>query len=209
MSEASFENPQAFWDSRYDTDIYIFGTAPNRFLVSEQQRFRPGERVLAVADGEGRNGAWLAGQGCDVLSMDVSPIAIEKARRLAQERRVVLQFEVADLMTWDWPSARFDVVVCIFIQFAAPGERERLFRGFRTALKPGGIVLLEGYGIKQMQYKSGGPGRIEHLYTQEMLQQAFADWEILALCEYEAELNEGPKHRGMAALIDLVARKPV
>lgn len=208
MTAESLGNPKDFWDSRYDTETYLFGTSPNRFLRSEIQRFRPGDHVLAVADGEGRNGVWLAGLGCEVLSMDVSPIAVQKAQRLARKCSVSLRFEVADLMEWPWPSGRYDTVVCVFIQFATPVERERLFRGFWTSLKPGGLVLMQGYGVNQLQYKSGGPGRIEHLYSKSMLVDAFADWDILSLREHESELDEGPKHQGMAALIDLVARKP-
>jgi cyclopropane fatty-acyl-phospholipid synthase-like methyltransferase len=208
VAGTQFDNPRETWDSRYDTDVYLFGTAANRFLQDEQARFKRGDRVLAVADGEGRNGVWLARQGCDVLSVDLSPVAVGKARRLAREQGVAMSFEVADLMDWEWPRERFDAVVCIFIQFASPDDRERLFRGFRTALRPGGLVLMEGFGVRQLQYTSGGPGKLEHLYTVDMLRDAFADWEVLSLREYEAELDEGPKQGGMAALVDLVARKP-
>lgn len=205
---AEFDNPRDAWDARYRTDEYIFGTAPNVFLASQGQFFQSGNRALAVADGEGRNGVWLAERGCKVRSVDISPLAIEKAKRLAAARNVALDFEIADLMEWGWPEAEFDAVVCIFIQFASPRMRKTLFDGFWRALRPGGVVLMEGYGVKQLQYKSGGPGKIEHLYTEEMLREAFSGWEILLLREYEEMLDERPKHRGMAALVDLVARKP-
>ena len=52
-----------FWDERYSTDTYIFGTAPNVFLASQADLIRSGMRALAIADGEGRNGVWLAEQG--------------------------------------------------------------------------------------------------------------------------------------------------
>jgi cyclopropane fatty-acyl-phospholipid synthase-like methyltransferase len=203
-----FEDARQFWDERFSTETYIFGTEPNVFLASHQALFKPGMRVLAVADGEGRNGIWLAQQGCDVLSVDVSPIAIDKARRLAARRGVSLRFECADLMQWQWPEGEFDAVVCIFIQFASPAERTRLFDGFRQALKPEGVLLMEGYGVKQLEYSSGGPGKLENLYTTDMLREAFAGWEIESLRDYEAVLDEGPRHSGMAALVDLVARKP-
>jgi len=207
-TEKSFDDARAFWDTRFETETYIFGTEPNLFLASHKEMFKPGMRVLAVADGEGRNGVWLAQQGCEVVSVDISPLGIEKARKLAAQRSVAVEFQCADLMTWDWPREAFDAVVCIFIQFATPAERETLFNGFRSALKPGGVVLLEGYGMKQLQYTSGGPGKPDHLYTLDMLREAFAGWEIDTLREYEAELDEGPRHSGMAALVDLIARKP-
>jgi SAM-dependent methyltransferase len=205
---AEFENPRDTWDARYRADGYIFGTQPNAFLASQSQHLTAGTRVLAVADGEGRNGVWMAQRGCNVLSLDISPVAIEKARRLASDRKVEIDFEIADLMEWEWPEAAFDAVVCIFIQFASPEARRKLFDGFLQALRPGGVVILEGYGIKQLDYSSGGPKEAENLYTPSMLREAFATWEILLVREYEAELDEGPRHRGMAALVDLVARKP-
>ncbi len=208
-STDGFDDARQFWDERFSTDTYIFGTQPNVFLASRKSLFNAGMRVLAVADGEGRNGVWLAQQGCEVVSVDISPLGIEKARKLAAQRKVSVQFECADLMHWDWPKGEFDALVCIFIQFATPAERKTLFDGFWSALKPGGLLLLEGYGTRQLQYSSGGPGKLENLYTLDMLRDAFADWDIESLREYEAVLDEGPKHSGMAALVDLVARKPV
>jgi SAM-dependent methyltransferase len=208
-STHGFDDAREFWDKRFATDTYIFGTEPNEFLRSQSGLFKPGMPVLAVADGEGRNGVWLAEQGCQVLSVDISPLGIEKARKLAREREVSVQFECANLMQWQWPQGTYDAIAYIFIQFAAPAERKTLFDGFWTALKPGGILLLEGYGVKQLQYSSGGPGKAENLYTPQMLREAFANWDIESLREYEAVLDEGPKHSGMAALVDLVARKPV
>jgi SAM-dependent methyltransferase len=205
----AFDDAREFWDQRFATETYIFGIEPNVFLTAHQALFKPGLQVLAVADGEGRNGVWLAEQGCEVLSIDISPIAIDKARKLADKRGVSVQFECTDLMNWSWPQQAFDAVVCIFIQFATPAERKTLFDGFWSTLKPGGVLLLEGYGVKQLQYTSGGPGKLENLYTLDMLRTAFRGWEIDTLREYEAELDEGPRHSGMAALVDLVARKPM
>lgn len=204
-----FDDARQFWDERFSTDTYIFGTQPNVFLASHAPLFKAGMRVLAVADGEGRNGVWLAQQGCEVMSVDISPLGIEKARKLAGQRNVSVDFVCADLMHWGWPQNAFDALVCIFIQFATPAERKTLFDGFWSALKPGGVLLLEGYGVKQLQYNSGGPGKLENLYTLDMLREAFAGWDIQSLREYEAVLDEGPKHSGMAALVDLVARKPL
>lgn len=205
---AEFDNPRDAWDARYRSEEYIFGTSPNLFLASQEKHLTAGRRVLAVADGEGRNGVWLAQRGCKVCAVDISPVAVDKAKKLALDRTVDIEFVIADLMEWDWPDAAFDAVVCIFIQFASPKMRKKLFEGFWRTLRPGGIVIMEGYGVKQLQYTSGGPKELENLYTPQILRDAFAGWEMLLLHEYEAVLDEGAKHRGMAALIDLVARKP-
>jgi cyclopropane fatty-acyl-phospholipid synthase-like methyltransferase len=164
-------------------------------------------KALAVADGEGRNGVWLARQGLDVLSIDVSEVAQAKAARLARERSVSLELRLADVVEWEWPPERFDVVVAIFIQFAGPADRDRIFAGIRRTLRKEGLLLLEGYRPEQLGYGTGGPPTIENLYTATMLRAAFAGFEILHLAEYDADVQEGAGHSGMSALIDLVARK--
>jgi cyclopropane fatty-acyl-phospholipid synthase-like methyltransferase len=196
-----------FWDEVYAETHYVFGTAPNAFLASQQALLQPGQRALAVADGEGRNGVWLAEQGLDVLSVEYSVPAVKKAKRLAQERGVTPAFEVADVLTWNWPQQAYDVVAAIFVQFATPEQRTRLFEHMQAALKPGGLLILQGYTPKQITYKTGGPSAVENMYTSALLRDAFADMEILHLVEHEEFISEGTKHHGMSALIDLVARK--
>jgi cyclopropane fatty-acyl-phospholipid synthase-like methyltransferase len=195
------------WDERYATDDYFFGTEPNAFLVSQHHLLKPGMRCLAVADGEGRNGVWLAGQGLDVLSVDASPVAVAKAQKLAAQRGVDLKCEVVDLLNWDWGENRYDVVAAIFIQFATPAQRGLLFAHIKRALKPGGLLLLQGYTPRQLEYRTGGPSALENLYTESMLRAEFSDMEILQLREHEEFISEGSGHHGMSALIDLVARK--
>lgn len=195
------------WNERYAGEHYHFGTEPNAFLARQQPLLKAGEQVLAIADGEGRNGVWLAQQGLQVVAVDSSDVALAKAKKLAEQRGVQLQFELADLMAWDWGVARYDVVVGIFIQFAPPGLREQMFARIKQCLKPGGLLLLEGYAPRQIANKTGGPSQVENLYTVEMLREAFGEMDIIELRDYDAEIEEGPGHSGMSALVDLVARK--
>src|SRR5262244_3104642 len=116
----SLDNPREHWNARFAGDDYYFGTEPNRFLREHAALLPKKGRVLAVADGEGRNGVWLAEQGLDVLSIDFSPVALAKARALARERRVRIDIRQADVHTWPYPDAAFDVVVEIFTQFSTP-----------------------------------------------------------------------------------------
>lgn len=196
------------WNARYAQDAFLFGVEPNAFLKRQAGLLRPGLKALAIADGEGRNGVWLARQGLDVLSIDVSENAQAKAAALAQSHGVSLELLLLDVIAWDWPVEAFDVVAAIFIQFAGPIERARIFSGIRRSLKPGGLLLLEGYRPEQLDHGTGGPSAVENLYTAPMLHDAFAGFEILELAEYDAELQEGSAHSGLSALIDLVARKP-
>lgn len=198
---------ETFWNERYSVEHYHYGTEPNAFLAAQIERLKPGMRALAVADGEGRNGVWLARQGLDVLSTDFSPVALQKAVKLAAEAGVPLKTECVDIAAWDWGQPRFDVVVGIFIQFMAPELRARIFAKMQHVLVPGGLLLLEGYRPEQLKYGTGGPGQAENLYTSTLLEDAFRDMDILHLAEYDAEIEEGVQHKGMSALIDLVAQK--
>lgn len=203
----AFSNPAETWNQRFSGQDYLFGTDPNEWLWEHADLLRPGQRVLCVADGEGRNSVWLARQRLFVDAFDLAEAGVAKARRLAADQGVSVHFAVADCDALAWPEAVYDGVVAIFVQFADPPARERLFANMQRCLKPGGVLILQGYTPKQLQYKTGGPPHLSHLYTQELLRSAFRDMEILELREYEDELAEGTRHKGRSALIGLVARK--
>ncbi|MHB1109765.1 MAG: class I SAM-dependent methyltransferase [Devosia sp.] len=198
----------AFWNERYNTDHYVFGETPNAFLATQVDIVRKYRTALAIADGEGRNGVWLAEQGLDVLALDSSSVGLEKSQRLAAKRGVRIETRLGDIAAYDWPENQFGLVVAIFIQFADPALRSAIFEGIRTTLRPGGTVILEGYRPEQIAYGTGGPRQVENLYTRRILEDAFSGFEILHLDEGDAEVREGTGHAGMSALIDLVARKP-
>ncbi len=197
------------WDERYAQPGFLFGEAPNAFLKSRLSLFNPGQTVLAVADGEGRNGVWLAEQGLRVHAVDASKVALEKSCQLADRRGVSLQWEEVDLQSWTWPDAAYDFVVAIFTQFVGPEGRALQFAGIRRALKPGGLLVMQGYTPRQLEYGTGGPPHAENMYTENLLRAAFGDWEIQHLHEHDEVIDEGPGHSGKSALIDMVARKPV
>ncbi len=202
-----FANPRETWNARFDRDDYIFGTAPNVFLASLRERLAPGQRVLCVADGEGRNSVWLAQQGLIVTAFDIAPRGVEKARELAQQAGVAVDFHVAAVEDWAWIPETYDAVAAIFVQFAPPAVRAQMFAGMLRTLKRGGWLLLQGYTPRQLEYRTGGPPCAENLYTPELLRQAFAAHEIVALREHDGVLAEGTQHSGMSALVDCVVRK--
>ncbi|MEO6032520.1 MAG: class I SAM-dependent methyltransferase, partial [Burkholderiaceae bacterium] len=127
---------------------------------------------------------------------------------LAAQANAKVDYSVADCDRWPWPAQAFDAVVAIFVQFADPAMRERLFANMVRSLKVGGVLVLQGYTPRQLEYKTGGPPFLSHLYTAEMLREAFAALQIVELREYEADLSEGTQHSGRSALVGLVARKP-
>lgn len=197
------------WNNRFSQPGYLFGTEPAQFMCNHASYFTKGVSALAVADGEGRNSTFMAGCGVNVTAMDSSDVAVEKARALAQAQGVEVDFHVGDISRWAWQAQRYDLVVGVFIQFAGPEMRAEMFHGMRQALKPGGHILLHGYSPKQLEYGTGGPGRLENLYTEDMLRKSFDEYEIVELISYDREINEGAGHSGLSALVDLVARKPL
>ena len=207
MTNPSFPDDASTWNKRFEGEGYVFGTEPNAYLREQTFRWRPGSQLLCVADGEGRNSVWLAAQGMLVDAFDISEVGVAKARKLAAMSGVSVEYSVADCDSWPWPTDTYDGVAAIFVQFADPTMRERLFANVIRSLKVGGLLVLQGYSPKQLEYKTGGPSLLSHLYTEEMLRTAFASTEILELRAYDADLAEGARHRGRSALIGMVARR--
>lgn len=195
------------WETRFRAPGYLFGEAPNAFLKSQAHRLHKGQSALSVADGEGRNGVWLAQQGLDVLAIDFSETALAKARALASQRGVRLRTELADMFAWRWPEAAFDVVVAIFTQIAFPAQRTEFFANLKRTLKPGALLLMQGYRPEQLNYGTGGPPEVERLYTRAIIEKGFGDLTELEIREHDSAINEGTGHVGMSALIDVIGRK--
>ncbi len=193
------------WNQRFEAEAYVFGTRPNAFLAAQRERLASAKRALCVADGEGRNSVWLASLGMLVTAFDFSPVGVAKAARLAEQHGVTVDFRVVDADAWDWDGETYDVVVGVFVQFASPAQRTRLFAGMVRALNPGGLLIIQGYRPEQLAYGTGGPRLVENLYTEDLLRQSFASLRILHLASHDDVLDEGPGHSGMSALIDLVA----
>jgi cyclopropane fatty-acyl-phospholipid synthase-like methyltransferase len=195
------------WNTRFGASDYVFGKTPNAFLASQAHRLRPGMSALCIADGEGRNGVWLAQQGLAVTTFDFSPVGIAKSRALAQEAGVALDQRLSSVADWDWDARQYDVVAAIFVQFVGREARAAMFDGIVRALKPGGILILQGYGPRQLEYATGGPKHLENLYTPSLLANSFSQLDIAHLAEHDDIVDEGSGHRGMSALVDMVAMK--
>ncbi len=205
---------EIFWNNRYENigDAYLFGTEPNRYLASKAALFKAQQKALSLGDGEGRNSVWLAKKGLDVTAVEISPLAVDKARKLAVQHGVDIHLIQTDMLLHDWNAAAlnnmFDWVIGIFIQFVGAEDRKTQFQTMKGLTADDGRILLHGYTPKQLEYKTGGPSSLENLYTRQILLDAFSDWEIEEMSEYEDNLSEGTAHRGQSALISMIARKP-
>ena len=203
----SLEHALVRWEARFSLGEYLFGERPNAYLASKAGLLARGSRALSIADGEGRNSVWLAEQGLIVDAFDFSPTAVAKAERLALSHGVRVGFNVSETFAWHWAPSAYDLVAAIFIQFASPAVRQRLFPLIKQTLKPGGLLILQGYRVEQLQYGTGGPPEADHLYTEAMIREALQDMDIVELRCYDEQVDEGKGHSGMSALMGVVAKK--
>lgn len=192
-----------YWNQRYAGEDYGFGTEPNAYLRSKAQLLRPGMLAFVPGDGEGRNGVWLAQQGLEVLTLDLSDVAIAKARRLAEGRGVRVDARQGDLRAWDWPVGRFDLVAALFVHFDEPLRRE-IHRRMLASLRPGGLLIIEGFHPDRFGPEE--PGSCERHFTVERLREDFRDAEVLELEQARVRLSEGRMHVGEAMVVHGVFR---
>lgn len=195
-----------FWDQRYDTEDYIFGTQANDFLQATAPQATPGMTALVPADGEGRNGVYLASLGYQVTTLDISTKAVEKASKLAATHGVELDARVADLFSWEWPTDAYDLI-CICFSHMLPEQNPDFIRRALRALKPAGRLIIEGYHVSQMDFCSGGPRNPAMLYSRHLMQEILAEAKIILMQETRRQLAEGPRHQGEAATLQLIATK--
>jgi len=197
--------PSAQWNLRYGDEEYFYGTTPNDFL-QENAHLIPRGSVLCVADGEGRNSVFLATTGRDVSSVDISDVGVAKTKKLASEKGVSVDAQVGDLANFDLGRNKWQGVISIFAHLPI-SLRQDLHRRVIDSLAPGGVVLLEAYTVDQIGRGTGGPQVPELLMGAESLSQEFASLEIIHLKELEREVVEGSGHTGLAAVVQLIARK--
>lgn len=193
------------WDHRYATEDYLYGTHPNDFLVSVADRLPLG-RVLCIAEGEGRNATYLASLGHDVTAVDFSSTALAKATRLAQKRGTEIETRVADLAEYDYGTERWDTVVSIFCHLQ-PVVRQRVHRSIVESLKPGGLLVIEAYTPRQIDFRTGGPPSAELMVTLEGLKHELEGLEFVIGREIDRRVSEGSMHTGCSAVVQVLAAK--
>lgn len=203
---SSDPSPAQRWDARYSDPAFYYGTEPNDFLREEVGRIPTGGRVLCLAEGEGRNAAFLAGLGHRVVAVDQSKVGLEKARRLAAERGVVVETVTADLAELAIEPEGWDAIVSVWCH--VPSELRRdVHRRVVQGLRPGGIFLLEAYTPRQPEYGTGGPPDVHRLMTLVELRGELAGLELEIAREGEREIREGRGHLGLSHTVQVAARR--
>jgi SAM-dependent methyltransferase len=192
------------WDQRYATEEYVYGTAPNAFLVDAVAGLQPPARVLCLAEGEGRNAVFLAERGFEVLAVDASGVGLAKAETLARQRGVRIATEVADLDGYAIEPESWDLIVSIFCHVPAP-IRRRLHSQVAQGLRPGGRLILEAYTPAQLAFGTGGPPDTGLMMTLAALRDELPSLYFEVGRECERDVHEGRLHHGRGAVVQVIA----
>jgi SAM-dependent methyltransferase len=193
------------WDERYSAEEYVYGTKPNEFLEAKVG-FIPKGEVLSLAEGEGRNAVFLAKQGYSVTAVDASPVGLNKARRLAEENGVVVEFIHADLADYDLGEDRWDGIISIFCPLPS-SLRKQLYKKVEAGLKRNGVFLLEAYTPDQLKHGTGGGNSVDVMQSKESLSLELTGLKFKHLVELERDVREGIYHTGMGAVVQAIASK--
>ena len=201
-----------FWDKKYTKETFSYGDEPNVFLASQRDFLPSTGTAFIPADGDGRNGVWLAQQGFSVQSLDLSKVAVQRARKRAETADVSIDAQVGDLADYPLPENTFDCIASIFLHMQPP-VRTVVHRKLWAALKPGGVLILEAYRPEQIQFRqthdsTGGPNSPIVLYRQTTLRRDFSDGEFEWLADSDTSLDEGVGHQGVSATVQARIRKP-
>ncbi len=195
------------WDERYQTPEYIFGDQPCQWLIMNQHRLPQSGQALALGDGEGRNGVFLAELGFEVTSVDLSEVGLSKARDLARKRGVTIQTVQADLEHYEIEAESQDLIVSIYCHLP-DAIRKLVHERAEVALEPGGLFILEAFHHSQLKYQSGGPKTTDLLYDLNALLGDFQTLQILEAFDGLCYLDEGARHSGIGHIVRLVLQKP-
>ena len=195
------------WDERYSAEGYAYGTKPNKFL-EENFNCIPKGKVLSLAEGEGRNAVFLAKQGYSVTAVDASLVGLNKARKLAEENGVVVEFIHADLAEYDLGENKWDGIVSIFCPLPS-SLRKELYKKVIRGLKANGVMLLEAYTPDQLKYGTGGGNSVDLMQSKETLNLELAGLEFKHLMELERDVIEGIYHTGIGSVVQVIATKKI
>lgn len=199
------QEAKQFWDDRYSSGNYIYGTQPNRFFKKQLDKLEPG-KLLLPAEGEGRNAIYAAREGWSVDAFDISEKGRKKALELAKRNHVTVNYHLSNYEDFEIKEGFYDVIGLIYAQLHS-SQRRSIHRKLINGLKSGGHLILEAFTIEQIENESGGPEDPEMLYNMDDLRKDFEELNISLAEAKEIDLQEDRHHEGTADVIRLVAQK--
>lgn len=178
------------WDARYAESQRVWSGRPNVALVGEIADLPPG-RALDLGCGEGADAVWLAKNGWRVTAVDISGVALERAREHAAEAGVTIDFQRRDLQE-SFPEGEFDLVSAQFLHFWEDFDREKILRRAAAAVAPGGTLVIEGH-MDHGPFGHGGHAEIHFPTPDEVIASlALEDgaWEVLTSATHPREQQD-------------------
>ncbi len=194
-----------YWDQRYAHPNHVYGYRPNDFLKLQSRFLGPASRILALCDGECRNGVWLAEQGHDVVSVDLSAVGLAKGRALATERGVAIETWHVDLADWvgmPGPDRPWDAVVAVFTYLPSALRRDVAAEATRQAAR-GAVLIAEEFTPAQPSMGTGGPTDPDLLVTRGAAADEWRGWNPDVRLT-ERRLFEGMDHQGLASVVQVL-----
>lgn len=190
-----------FWNDRYKSDEYFYGEEPNVFIKEQAFRLINHNKVIAFAEGEGRNAIFLAKQGHKVTAIDYSEDGLEKTKKLAKKHNVEVHTKKVDLLADSLPVDEYDAAIMVF------GHFHNDYQKMIQTIKPGGLIMFEVYSKKQINYRTGGPKDVDMLYDPIDILNWCEEHEVIHFFNGEQERVEGKGHTGLADVIQVVISK--
>lgn len=194
------------WHERFGSDQYVYGEEPNLFIKNQANRLDKGRKVVCFAEGEGRNAVYIARQGHEVTAYDYALNGLKKTEALAERYGVEIKTEQKDLIQEQVPVEEFDASIMVFGHFSKQ-DQKTVFDKLVSAVKPGGLVMLEVYSEDQIRYGTGGPRIIDMLYDPADLLNWLKEYKVLHFFYGEEERIEGHLHTGVGHVIQVIMEK--
>lgn len=194
-----------FWNERFEGPDYFYGTSPNHFLTTVSHLLKAHSNILCIGEGEGRNAVYLATLGHSVTGVDLSEQGKLKTEALAQKKHVSVKYCVTPLEDFDFGEQEWDAVVSIFCHLP-PMIREKIYPKINKALRDDGLLILQAYTPKQLEFGTGGPKDVSMLYTETLLKTDFPHMEWIKMTDSIEEIREGIGHTGKSSVLSAVGK---
>lgn len=194
-----------FWDERFAVEEYVYGTEPNTYFKEQIEKLNPG-KLLMPGEGEGRNAVFAATLGWNVTAFDPSIEGKKKAQKLAESKKVQINYLTSSYDDIQLPENEFDCIGLVYTHMPSI-KRLKYHQKLISFLKPGGHLIMECFSKEQIHNNTGGPKSIDMLFSEEELRADFESLAQLSIVKKEIEFEEGLFHKGKASVIRVVGVK--
>lgn len=194
------------WNEHFHSEEYYYGEEPNVFIEQQAYRLEHGQKVIAFAEGEGRNAVFLAKRNLEVTAIDYAESGLQKTKKLAQKHSVDVLTQKIDLLEEEVPNEEYDAAIMVYGHFHKNAQI-MILNKMKKAIKPKGMMMLEVFSEEQLKYRTGGPQDLDMLYDPKEILAWCKGHEVIHFFYGEQERVAGKAHTGLAHVIQLVLRK--